>query len=149
MARKGFVNGRLYEETGSRKGFVDGHIFESTVSSGATYTLTADSGSYTLTGNSSDLHFNRKLTADSGTYALTGIDSGLLFNRSGNSRQWLLCAQLVMMLIFYITADLLQIQAVMLLQGMTQPLLTTLVLRTPYSRVRFIHPHGPGSNAEI
>ena len=48
---------------------------------GATYTLVAASGSYAITGNASNLLFNRQLTAESGTYAVTGNASNLLFNR--------------------------------------------------------------------
>ena len=48
---------------------------------GATYTLTADSGSFALTGQDAGLAFNRTLAAASGSFALTGQDAGLAFNR--------------------------------------------------------------------
>ena len=47
----------------------------------ATYTLAADAGSYAVTGNASNLLFNRQLSAASGSYAVTGNVSNLLFNR--------------------------------------------------------------------
>lgn len=50
--------------------------------SGATYTLTADVGSYGITGNSTNLLFNRRLTAESGSYAVTGNAANLLRNRT-------------------------------------------------------------------
>ena len=48
---------------------------------GPTYTLTADSGSFALTGQAAGLSFNRTLAADSGSFALTGQDAALLQNR--------------------------------------------------------------------
>ena len=48
---------------------------------GATYTLTAASGSFALTGQDAGLAFNRTLAAASGSFALTGQDAGLAFNR--------------------------------------------------------------------
>lgn len=50
--------------------------------SGPTYTLTADSGSFTLTGQDAGLAFNRVLTADTQSFALTGQAAGLAFNRT-------------------------------------------------------------------
>ena len=32
MARKSYVNGRIFEETGARKGYVSGQIFEEALS---------------------------------------------------------------------------------------------------------------------
>lgn len=49
---------------------------------GPTYTLTADSASYTLTGQTTGLAFNRVLTADTQSFALTGQTTGLAFNRT-------------------------------------------------------------------
>lgn len=49
---------------------------------GPTYTLTADSASYTLTGQATGLTFNRVLTADTQSFALTGQAAGLAFNRT-------------------------------------------------------------------
>lgn len=49
--------------------------------SGSTYTLTADSGSFAQTGQTTGLAFNRVLVADTQSYALTGQDTGLAFNR--------------------------------------------------------------------
>ena len=48
---------------------------------GDTYTLTADSGSFALTGQDTALNFNRTLAADSGSFALTGQAAALLQNR--------------------------------------------------------------------
>lgn len=48
---------------------------------GPTYTLTADSGSFALTGQAAGLSFNRTLAADSGSFALTGQATGLALNR--------------------------------------------------------------------
>lgn len=47
----------------------------------AAYTLTAAQGSYTLSGQSVNLLFGRKLTAVQGSYALSGQSANLLFNR--------------------------------------------------------------------
>lgn len=49
---------------------------------GDTYTLTADSGSFALTGQATGLALNRVLSADSGSFALTGQDAALTFNRT-------------------------------------------------------------------
>ena len=49
---------------------------------GATYTLTAASGSFALTGQDAGLAFNRVLAADTQSYALTGQATGLAFNRT-------------------------------------------------------------------
>lgn len=49
---------------------------------GDTYTLTADSGSFALTGQSTGLAFNRVLASDSGSFALTGQAAALTFNRT-------------------------------------------------------------------
>lgn len=49
---------------------------------GATYTLSVDSGSYTVTGNNVGLLFNRSIAIDTGSYTQTGQDVGLLFNRA-------------------------------------------------------------------
>lgn len=48
---------------------------------GGAFTLPSDQGSYSLTGQSAGLLFNRKLAAEHGTHSLTGQDVGLLFNR--------------------------------------------------------------------
>ena len=56
--------------------------WELVVAGGATYTLTADSGSFALTGQTVGLAFNRILTADTQSYALTGQATGLAFNRT-------------------------------------------------------------------
>lgn len=45
------------------------------------YTLTAESGSFTLTGNDVNLLVGRTLTADAGTFTLTGQDVNLLVGR--------------------------------------------------------------------
>lgn len=50
-------------------------------SSGSTYTLTCDVGSFALTGIDAGLLAGRRLTADLGTFALTGIDAGILARR--------------------------------------------------------------------
>lgn len=48
---------------------------------GSPYTLTADSASFSLTGQTATLAFNRTLAADSASYTLTGQATGLAFNR--------------------------------------------------------------------
>jgi hypothetical protein len=48
---------------------------------GPTYTLTADSGTFSYTGGDASFVFTRKLAADSGTFAYTGGAAGLAFNR--------------------------------------------------------------------
>jgi hypothetical protein len=48
------------------------------VSAGGSYTLTAGSGSYTLTGQAAGLLAGRTLAAAQGSYALTGQDAALL-----------------------------------------------------------------------
>lgn len=45
--------------------------------SGSPYTLTADSGSFTLTGTAATLRAARKLAVASGTYTFSGTDAGL------------------------------------------------------------------------
>ena len=49
---------------------------------GPTYTLTAASGSFALTGQDAGLAFNRVLAADTQSYTLTGQATGLAFNRT-------------------------------------------------------------------
>jgi hypothetical protein len=48
---------------------------------GTQYTLTADSGSFTWTGSTANLEFNRTITAESGSFAWTGSVANLEFNR--------------------------------------------------------------------
>lgn len=50
-------------------------------SAGPTYTLTAAKGTFTLTGNTTTLLFNRVIAANKGTYTLTGQNASLIFNR--------------------------------------------------------------------
>jgi hypothetical protein len=45
------------------------------------FNLPADGGTYTYTGNNANLLFNRVLAADGGTYTYTGNNANLLFNR--------------------------------------------------------------------
>jgi len=52
-----------------------------TATGGATYTLAADSGSYSLTGQNTTLLYNRVVVADSGSYALSGQATDLRYNR--------------------------------------------------------------------
>lgn len=54
---------------------------EPAAAGGPTYTLTADSASYALTGQAATLAFNRAMVAASAAYTLTGQDAGLRFNR--------------------------------------------------------------------
>jgi len=46
---------------------------------GPTYTLTAATGTFTLTGQSANLKVSRKLTAATGTFSLTGISANLVY----------------------------------------------------------------------
>ena len=55
------------------------YFFPSAGGGGAT--LTADSGTYTLTGTAVTLKVGRKLAADSGSYAITGTDVSLKLGR--------------------------------------------------------------------
>ena len=48
---------------------------------GPTYTLTADAGSFALTGIDAGLQASRLLTADAGSFATTGIDAGIVASR--------------------------------------------------------------------
>lgn len=45
---------------------------------GGAFTLTADPGSYTITGTAASLLFGRKLVADAGSYSVTGTAAALL-----------------------------------------------------------------------
>lgn len=49
--------------------------------SGSTYTLTADSGSYTVTGTDANLEFGREVAAGAGSYLVTGTDANLEHGR--------------------------------------------------------------------
>lgn len=49
--------------------------------SGPTYTLTADAGSYTVTGQAATLAASRQLALDVGSYTVTGNSAGLLASR--------------------------------------------------------------------
>lgn len=53
---------------------VDELVITNGSSSGSSYTLTADQASYSLTGQTTGLLFNRTLVAANGSYALTGQD---------------------------------------------------------------------------
>jgi hypothetical protein len=55
--------------------------FEAGALGGGATTLTADSGTYTLTGTAVTLKADRKLAADSGSYAITGTDVSLKLGR--------------------------------------------------------------------
>lgn len=48
---------------------------------GPTYTLTAESGTFALTGAAAGLIYARRIQADSGSYALTGAAAGLVYGR--------------------------------------------------------------------
>ena len=50
-------------------------------SGGTAYTLTADSGSFALTGTAASLLAGRKLAADAGSFTLTGTAANTLFGR--------------------------------------------------------------------
>lgn len=50
-------------------------------SGGAVFTLTADAGSFAVTGTAASLLFHRRLAADSGSYAVTGTDASLFYRR--------------------------------------------------------------------
>ena len=56
-------------------------VFE-LASTATNYTLTADGGTFALSGQTSDLLFKRKLIADNGSFTLSGQTSDLLFNRN-------------------------------------------------------------------
>jgi hypothetical protein len=60
-------------------------VFKKQVASG--YTMTADQGSFTLTGNATGLTAQRKLTAEQGTFSLTGVSAGLLAARKLTAAQ--------------------------------------------------------------
>ena len=55
--------------------------FEYETGGGPTYTLTSNSGSYTLSGTSADLDASRLLTSNSGSYTLTGTSVDLNLTR--------------------------------------------------------------------
>jgi hypothetical protein len=46
-----------------------------------TITLTADPGSYAITGSPADLLYGRFVSADAGSYAITGVSADLLYSR--------------------------------------------------------------------
>jgi nitrogen regulatory protein PII-like uncharacterized protein len=48
---------------------------------GGSYTLTAEGGTYTYSGNNANLLYNRVLIAEGGTYNYTGNNADLLYNR--------------------------------------------------------------------
>jgi hypothetical protein len=48
---------------------------------GPTHTLTADAGSYSISGQTTTLRVSRKLTLDAGSYAITGRDAALRAGR--------------------------------------------------------------------
>lgn len=52
---------------------------------GPTYTLTADQGSYALTGQTAALLASRRLAVDSGSYALTGYAANLVYTPVGGA----------------------------------------------------------------
>lgn len=52
---------------------------------GADYTLTAESGSFTLTGTDATLLHNRTISAESGSFNLTGADATLTYNSNSNA----------------------------------------------------------------
>ncbi len=47
------------------------------------YTLTADGGVYSYSGNNSDLRYSRVLVADGGTYSYSGNNANLVYTPSG------------------------------------------------------------------
>jgi hypothetical protein len=51
------------------------------VPAGGAFTLSADGGTYSYSGNNANTLFNRRLVADGGTYTYTGNDANTLFNR--------------------------------------------------------------------
>lgn len=53
-------------------------ILDGYVSTTGAYVLTAETGSYTLSGQDADLLFNRLLTADVGAYTVAGQDANLI-----------------------------------------------------------------------
>ena len=57
------------------------------VASGPTYTLTADAGSYTLSGQTANLLASRLLTANAGSYSVTGQDASLIVSRLLSAEQ--------------------------------------------------------------
>ena len=57
------------------------YFYAGIAAGGPTYTLTADAGTFTLTGIATNLLASRRVSADLGTFALSGIDAGLLASR--------------------------------------------------------------------
>ena len=49
-------------------------------SSGTSYTLTAEAGSFTITGQDANLEHHRSLAADAGSFTITGFDATLTYN---------------------------------------------------------------------
>jgi hypothetical protein len=49
---------------------------------GATYTLSADGGAFSYSGNSANIPFNRVLPAEAGAFSYAGGDASLLVNRT-------------------------------------------------------------------
>ena len=49
---------------------------------GTAYSLTAENGSYTLTGSDATFQYNRVMPLDTGSYTLTGSDATFQHNRA-------------------------------------------------------------------
>lgn len=67
-------------QLGSEKLLYPGGVVQ--ITAGTAYTLTADAGSYTLTGQSATFTFARALSADAGAYTFTGQDAQFVYNQA-------------------------------------------------------------------
>ncbi len=83
MARQYIVPGRGYVNAdGTKEYIVPGAGYVNVNEGGGpTYTLTAATGVFTLTGNAAGLRVSRKITAGTGSFTLTGNAAGLIAGR--------------------------------------------------------------------
>jgi hypothetical protein len=71
----------LQHEWDAEKSFENPGVFTAPIVRLQSYALTAEQGSFSLTGQDADLLANRLLTAAEGSYSLSGQDAGLLAGR--------------------------------------------------------------------
>jgi len=77
VAKLYLINGRIFYEDGDQLALHNGRILNTETSAGGAYTLTADKGTYTTSGQSANLQKGFNLSADKGTYTTTGYAANL------------------------------------------------------------------------
>ena len=78
---KYLVKGRVFKETGDEKFLLNGAILNTATSGVTHYSLTAEAGSYALTGTAATLTATREIAAAAGSYALSGTAATLTTTR--------------------------------------------------------------------